>query len=57
MREKGKMRWRWRMDAWMRGCVGGLEVTSYPIEEIGLECCEGAGVGRYSLLVRCKVPV
>ncbi len=42
------------MDAWMRGWAG---VASYPIEEIGLECCEGAGVGRYSLLVRCKVPV
>ncbi len=28
----------------MRGYVDGLEVTSYPIEEIGLECCERGSV-------------
>ncbi len=39
MREKGKdevdVEDGW-MDAWMRGWAGG---ASYPIEEIGLECC------------------
>jgi hypothetical protein len=28
-------------DGWMRGWAGG---ASYPIEEIGLECCERGGV-------------